>query len=58
MRNSELSEVLAASILLVLLAILMVLFFRGLVAGDCGSFDIAAYKLGNVPARCAGYLVN
>lgn len=27
-------------------------------SSDCGSFDISAYRLGNVPARCADYLVN
>lgn len=58
MKSSELNEVLAASILFVLTVLLLALIAGSWRAIDCGSFDISAYKLGNVPARCAGYLVN
>jgi len=58
MRPSELNEALGASILFVLMAILVALIVGSWRANDCGSFDISAYKLGNVPARCAGYLIN
>lgn len=58
--NSKDIGVLAGILIAVVGLSILIVWLNTRLAGstDCGSFDISAYRLGNVPARCADYLVN
>lgn len=57
MKRSDL-DLFFATVIFIVLVITLVVVWRSTRIADCGSFGISAYRLGNVPARCAGYLID